>query len=176
MSDCNGDFKCAYCKGTWKTKPEILWGACREASLNDRIEELQAVVDRQQTLVKEFGEKFDLVKWGWDGDCGSGNLVYCLHYDFEDTAHHATDESLVDRIEALVAANKYSARIRIEQAERLKELEDTLKNIRSAYRNIDLNASTIDPSLLFDLTDSMYLKPADYLPRHTTKEDNDNGL
>lgn len=47
MSDCEGDFKCAYCKGFKTTgptilKPEILWGACEVAALNDHIKELEA--------------------------------------------------------------------------------------------------------------------------------------
>ena len=48
---------------------------------------------------------------------------------------------------------------------RVAELEAQMNNIRYVYQKVDLNAAVLSPSLLFDLSDAIYLPPDKFFPR-----------
>ena len=55
MTECEGDFKCPYCKGDTPglEKPTDLQGACRESELNDRL------IGEFLSLIAELEEELD---------------------------------------------------------------------------------------------------------------------
>ena len=52
MSDCEGDFKCRWCKGDGTIEPDDKYGACKEAILHDEIDEYQ---QREDEIIVALG-------------------------------------------------------------------------------------------------------------------------
>jgi len=55
MTDCEGDFKCPYCKGDTREAPTETYGACKEAELQDQIRRLTAEVNRLTPVYEAVG-------------------------------------------------------------------------------------------------------------------------
>lgn len=49
-----------------------------EARLMREVLDQSSEAERLRNAIRSFVTAFDQVQWGWDGDCGSGNLVEVL--------------------------------------------------------------------------------------------------
>ena len=57
MSDCEGDFKCLYCKGALIDEPVDKFGACIEAELRDEIERLTNVLEYARNEIRDGNKR-----------------------------------------------------------------------------------------------------------------------
>ena len=48
MSDCEGDFKCDFCKGYSEDEPIEKYGACFDSILHKQIDELEATIEQHK--------------------------------------------------------------------------------------------------------------------------------
>ena len=101
-----------------------------------------------------------------NSSCGIVGMTDCDHSDFDNFNEWGKCVNCGIRLEAVCLRCEEREIELTAAADRIEKLGSTIKNIKSAYANIDLNESIIDPSLLFDLTDAIYENPDDYLPRN----------